>query len=113
MEVITLLVRWVISLLVGLIIFFIIGWSTGTEEHGGVNTKDDERSRFIKQKAIVSSWVLLLMLLFVNFVFDFFNINQRGITQMEYPELLYLLVLVFSYFIYYWIYNSRLSGNGK
>lgn len=107
------LVRWVFALLVGLIIFFIIGRFTGTEEYGGINTKDDERSRFIKQKAIVSSWVLLLMLLFVSFVFDFFNLNQRGIKQMEYPELLYLLVLVVSYFVYYWIYSRRLSSNGK
>lgn len=113
MEVITLLVKWVIGLLVSLIIFFIIGWFTGTEEYGGVNTKDDERSRFIKQKAIISSWVFLLLLLSVNFVYDFFNINQQGIKQMEYPELFYLFVLVFSYLFYYWIYNRRLSGNGK
>lgn len=110
---IALLVGWIVALLAGLIIFFIIGRFTGTEEYGGINTKDDERSRFIKQKAIVSSWVLLLMLLFINFVFDFFNLNQRGIKQLEYPELLYLLVLVVSYFVYYLIYSRRLSSNGK
>lgn len=106
------LIGAIVPLLVGLIMFFIIGWTTGNKEYGGVETKDDERSQLIKQKAIVSSWVLLLMFLFINFLFDFFNINQVA-PKLEYPELFYLLLLVGSYFVYYWIYNRRLSTNEK
>lgn len=87
---------------------FIVGWITGNKEYGGVKTKDDERSRLIKQKAIVSSWVLLLMFLFINFVFSFLKFN-RVIPKLEYPEVFYLLLSVGSYFVYYWIYNRRLS----
>lgn len=92
--------------------FFIIGWATGNEEYGGVGSKADERSQLIKQKAIVSSWVLLLGFLFVNFIFDFFNLNRVEL-ELKYPELFYLLLVVGSYFIYCWFYNRRLSSNEK
>jgi hypothetical protein len=49
------LISAVVPLLVGLVMFFIIGWTTGNKEYGGVETQDDERSQLIKQKAIVSS----------------------------------------------------------
>jgi hypothetical protein len=108
-------IRAVVPLLVGLIIFFIIGWATGTDEYGGVKTKDDERSQLIKQKAIVSSWLLLLMFFIINFVFDFFNLNDERLSLVPfvYPELLYLLIAVISYFVYYWIYSRRMSSNEK
>ncbi len=101
--------------LIGLIIFFIIGWVTGTNEYGGVETKDDERSQLIKQKAIVSSWLLLLMFLIISFVFDFFNLNDErlALVPFVYPELLYLLIAVISYFVYYWIYSRRMSSHEK
>lgn len=107
------LIRWIASLVVALIIFFIIGWITGTDEYGGVKTKDDERSQFIKQKAIVSSWLLLLMFFIINFVFNFFNLNDERIEQLKYPGLFYLLIAIISYFVYYWIYSRRMSGNEK
>lgn len=109
------LIKIVVPFLVGIIIFFVIGWMTGTDEYGGVKTKDDERSQFIKQKAIVSSWLLLLMFLVINFVFDFFNLNDERLAMVEfkYPELFYLLLAIVSYFVYYWIYNRRMSSNEK
>lgn len=109
------LIRAVVPLLVGLIIFIIIGWVTGTDEYGGVKTKDDERSQLIKQKAIVSSWLLLLMFFVINFVFDLFNLNDERLALIlfVYPELLYLLIAVISYFVYYWIYSRRMSSNEK
>ena len=106
------LISAVVPLLVGLVMFFIIGWTTGNKEYGGVETQDDERSQLIKQKAIVSSWVLLLAFLFINFVFDFFNLYKVD-SKLIYPELFYLLLLVGSYFVYYWIYSRQLSSNGK
>lgn len=101
-----------VALIVGVLIYFIFGWVTGTEEYGGVNTKDDERSQLIKHKAIVSSWLLLLLFFIVNFTFDFFNLNNGRLAQVEfaYPSLFYLLVAVVSYFVYYWIYSLRMSS---
>ncbi|HDX9590518.1 TPA: hypothetical protein ROX98_003560 [Bacillus pseudomycoides] len=109
------LVKWVIPFLVGLTIFFIIGWVTGTDEYGGVKTKDDERSQLIKQKAIVSSWLLLLGFFVINFIFDFFHLNDErlALVQLKYPELLYLLIAMLSYFVYYWMYSRRMSVHEK
>ena len=91
------LIRAVVPFLVGLIIFFIIGWVTGTDEYGGVKTKDDERSQLIK------------------FVFELFKLNDERLALIPfvYPELLYLLIAVISYFVYYWIYSRRMSSNEK
>ncbi|MCM3737805.1 hypothetical protein M3215_18940 [Bacillus cytotoxicus] len=109
------LVKWVIPFLVGLIIFFIIGWVTGTDEYSGVKTKDDERSQLIKQKAIVSSWLLLLGFFVINFIFDFLHLNDErlALVQFKYPELLYLLIAMLSYFVYYWMYSRRMSVHEK
>ncbi|HLR72243.1 MAG TPA: hypothetical protein VK085_12550 [Pseudogracilibacillus sp.] len=106
------LIQIIVPFLAGSIIFFIVGWITGDEAYGGVKTKDDERSQFIKQKAIVSSWVLLLMFLLINFVFGLFKI-KRVTPNMAYPELFYLLLFLGGYFVYYWIDNKRWSGNEK
>ena len=115
-EVIGLLVGWVVPFIVGLVIFLIIGWISGNgEEYGGVKTNDDERSQLIKQKAIVSSWLLLLVFFIINFVFDLFDLNdgRLAMIQFKYPELFYLLFSVGSYFVYYWVYNRRMSSNEK
>lgn len=106
------LTKFLVPFLAGLIMFFIIGWTTGNKDYGGVETKDDERSQLIKQKAIVSSWILVLLFLFINFIFDFFNLN-RSVSNFKYPELFYLILLVGSYFVYYWIYKRKMSSNGK
>lgn len=105
------LTSYLVIVLLAIILFFIIGWFTGNDEYGA-GSKDDERSQFIKRKAIVSSWILLSGFLFVNFVFDYFNLH-RVETKQDYPELFYLVLLVVSYFVYYWIYNRRFSTNEK
>lgn len=112
---IALLVKWAITFLVGLVVFFIIGWITGTDEYGGVKTKDDERSQLIKQKAIVNSWLLLIVFFIINFVFDFFNLNDErlAMVEFEYPGLFYFFIAIISYFVYYWIYSRLMSRNGK
>ncbi len=93
----------------------IIGWFTGNEEYGGVNKNDDERSQLIKQKAIVGSWTFLLIVFVVNIIFNFLDLRKGPIKNapFNHPELFYLLLLVCSYFVYYWIYSRRMSENGK
>lgn len=110
-----LLVKWVIPFIFGLSMFFISGWVSGTDEYGGVKTKGDERSKLIKQKAIVSSWLLLLGFLFINFISNLLNLydERLALVPFKYPELLYLLIAVLSYFVYYWMYSRRMSVHEK
>lgn len=105
-------VRWVVPFLIGIILFWVIGWLTGDKDY---DAKDDERSEFIKQKAIVRSWVLLIMFFIINFVFDFFNLTDErlALVPFVYPELFYLLIAIISYFVYYWIYSKRMSSSEK
>ncbi|MGP4078197.1 hypothetical protein [Halobacillus sp. K22] len=112
---ITLLTGWAVSILVGVIIFLIIGRFTGNEEYGGINKSDDERSQLIKQKAIVGSWTFLFIVFVINIIFRFFNLNTGLLKNapFNHPELFYLLLLIGSYFVYYIIYSRRLSGNAK
>ena len=55
------------------------------------------------------------MFFVINFVFDLFNLNDErlALVPFVYPELLYLLIAVISYFVYYWIYSRRMSSNEK
>ncbi|MFC7319794.1 hypothetical protein [Halobacillus campisalis] len=109
------LIEWAVSITVGIIIFLFIGRFTGSEEFGGVNKSDDERSQYIKQKAIVGSWTFLLIVFFMNIVFNFLDLRTGFLKNapFNHPELFYLLLLVGSYVVYYLIYSRRLSGNAK
>src|SRR5690625_1032877 len=84
-----------IPFVVGVAIYFMIGLFTGSEEYGGAPVKDDERKQLIKQKAIVNSWVLLLIFLSINFTFDFFNLHDSRLEGIPfvYPELFYLIII--------------------
>jgi glucan phosphoethanolaminetransferase (alkaline phosphatase superfamily) len=86
-----------------------IAWFTGDGKFGGVKTKDNEHSKLIKQKAIVSSWLLLLMFFLIIFLFDLLQLRQAPLNDItfKFPEPFYLLILVGSYFVYYWIYSRR------
>lgn len=106
------MVGWIIPIFVGLILVYSVSWFTGNKNYSGVETADDERSQLIKMKSIVGSWVFLLVILLIRFVIDLFNLNQSTIT-IKFPELLYLILLVSSYFVYYWVYSRRLSSNDK
>ncbi|WP_231378686.1 hypothetical protein [Virgibacillus sp. CM-4] len=104
------IIRWIVPLFVALVIFLIIGWFTGNKEYGA---KDDERSQLIKQRAIVGSWIFLLIMLVINIIFNFFGL-RTGLLKgapFNHPEIFYLIILVVSYFIYYRIYSRRLSSN--
>ncbi len=106
------MVEWIIPIFVGLILVYSVSWFTGDKNYSGVKIGDDERSQLIKMKSIVGSWVFLLMILLIRFVIDLFNLTQSTIT-IKFPELLYLILLVGSNFIYYWVYSRRLSSNDK
>lgn len=111
------LVKLVVPFLLGLIAFFIPAWFTGSKEYGGVETKDDERSQLIKHKAIAGSWTFMLILFVFSVTFNFFDISKGPLKNIpfayDHPSLVYLILLVGSYFVYYWIYSKRLSGNEK
>jgi len=112
-----LLVKIIVPFLMGLIAFFIPALFTGNKEYGGVNTKDDERSRLIKHKAIAGSWIFMLILFIFSTTFDFFNLSNGPLGNFQFatdhPSLFYLIILVCSYFVYYIIYSKRLSSNEK
>lgn len=106
------MLKWIVPILLGIILVFVIGWLTGNKDYGIAVTKDDERSRLIKMKSIVGSWVFILMIFLIKFVFELLNLSQATI-KLKYPELLYLILLFGSYFVHYWIYSRRMSGNEK
>ncbi|WP_239457226.1 hypothetical protein [Planococcus versutus] len=105
------LLSWLVIIVVSLLLFLILGKITGSEEHG-YKTNDDERKKHIKQQAIVSSWIMLLVFFVINFFNDFFNLSDIRLDNVPliYPELLYLLIAVSSYFIFYVMYRKRLGG---
>ncbi|WP_307786922.1 hypothetical protein [Pseudogracilibacillus auburnensis] len=102
---------WIIPIILGLILVYSVSWFTGDKEYSGVKTGDDEHSQ-LKMKSIVGSWIFLLMILFVRFVIDLLNLNPSTVT-FKFPELLYLILLVGSYFVHYYVYSRRLSSNEK
>ena len=108
-------IRWIVTLAVGVIMFFINGWLTGNNEYGITSKKNDERSQLIKHKAIVSSWLLLMMFFIIDFIFNFSNLdnNRLAMVEFNYPELFYLLIAIVIYFIYYWIYSRKMSSHEK
>lgn len=110
----TLFIKLVVPFLVGVLAFFIPAWFTGSKEYGGANTKDDERTRLIKHKAIAGSWTFMVILLVFSVAFDFFNLGQGPLKNIpfayEHPSLVYLVLLLASYFVYYLIYSKRLSS---
>ena len=114
---ILLFIKLVIPFLLGVAAYVIPPFFTGTKEHGGVNPKDDERSQFIKQKAIAGSWTFMLLLFVFITTLDFFKIGKGPFGNFqfgfEHQTLFYLIILIASYFVYYFIYSKRLSSNEK
>ena len=109
------IIRYIILVLVGICLFFIIGWLTGSKEYGGAKTRDDERSQYIKQKAIVNSWIFTIIFLIINFAFDVLNLRKEPLFDetVVYPELFYVLIAITVYFVYYWKYRKRMSSHEK
>ena len=109
------LLKWFILFLVGIILFILIGYLTGNAEYGGAETKDDERMQRIKQKSIVSSWLLLLSFFVFNFIFDLLNLTDERLALIPFPhpELFYLLVAIVSYVFFFWKYHRQMSSHEK
>lgn len=102
--------NWLVGLILVFLLYFIFGWMTGSEEYG-FKTNDDERKRYIKQKAIVNSWLIVFIFLLTNFVLDVFNLRDERLDHVPfvYPELLYLIIAVVSYLIFYAVHKRRMS----
>lgn len=105
------MLTWLILIVISLMLFLILGKVTGSDEHG-YKTDDDEQKKHIKQQAIVSSWIILLVFFVVNFAIDFFDFSDIRLNDvpMVYPELLYLLIAIISYCIFYVMHRKRLGG---
>jgi hypothetical protein len=103
--------NYLIYLIPGLLWMPIISWLTGSSAYIQVN--DDERKRQIKQKAIVQSWSMLILFFLTNFFIDLFHLGDKRLNNVPlvFPELLYLLVAIASYFIFYIINNRKMSAN--
>jgi len=104
--------RWLVIIVTTLFLFYIIGWFSGSKNYGA---KDDERSQWIKQKSMGRSWVFMLAVFVLNIIFDFFDLRTGPLKNapFNHPELFYLIVLIGSYLVYYFIFSKRLSSNEK
>ncbi|MGM7634662.1 hypothetical protein [Bacillus sp. Hm123] len=102
----------VIYLLVPIVWVLIISWFTGRKEYM-FQSNDDERKQHIKQKAIVQSWTALILFFLTNFFIDFFHLHDERLDEVPFvfPELLYLLIALFSYFIFFFINNKKMSAH--
>ncbi|SET16307.1 hypothetical protein SAMN05421676_10389 [Salinibacillus kushneri] len=100
-----------IYIVIPILWMLIIGWFTGSKAFF-FGPKDDERKQSIKQKTIIQSWATLFLFLLTNFLFDLFDLRDARLDQVEfvYPELLYLLILVLSYVVFYWINTKKMSA---
>lgn len=107
------LIDIIIGLLLGGVAFFIPAWFTGNAEHGGIESKDDERAQFIKSKAITGSWIFMLIFFIFMSISGFFGLSINIPFVYEHQSLFYLTLLIISYFVYYLIYSRRLSGDAK
>jgi 4-amino-4-deoxy-L-arabinose transferase-like glycosyltransferase len=106
--------KWImLYLIIPILWLFIVSRFTGSKDYV-FQTNDDERKQKIKQKAIVQSWVTLVLFFLTNFLLNFFHLNDdkrlENVT-LVYPELLYLLVAIVSYFIFLVINNRKMSAN--
>ena len=100
-----------ISFLILLVFISTIGYFTGNKEFI-VGPSDDERKKLIKQKSIVQSWATIFLFLLTNFLYDLFNLRDDRLSDTDFifPELLYLIILVVSYFIFLVINNKKMSA---
>lgn len=101
----------IIFLIIPILWMIIVGYFTGSKDHF-FGPNDDERQRSIKHKSVVQSWSTVLLFLFTNFLFDFFNLHDERLadTPFVFPELFYLIILVVSYFVFLVINNRKMSA---
>lgn len=97
--------------IIPIVCIVMIGFFTGNNE-SYVGPHDDERKKAIKQKSIVQSWTTILLFLLTNFLLDLFNLHDERLsdTSFVFPELLYFIILVVSYFIFLFINNRKMSA---
>ncbi|WP_339213904.1 hypothetical protein [Ornithinibacillus sp. FSL M8-0202] len=104
--------KLIVTLVIIPIVFIVmIGFFTGNKD-SFVGPHDDERKKAIKQKSIVQSWTTILLFLLTNFLLDLFNLHDERLSDASFvfPELLYIIILVVSYFIFLFINNRKMSA---
>ena len=103
---------FVVFVIIAILWMAIVGYFTGSKDYF-MGSNDDERKRSIKQKSVVQSWSTVLLFLLTNFLYDYFNLFDERLADVPfvYPELLYLIILVVSYFIFFIINNRKMSAN--
>ncbi|ALC83716.1 MULTISPECIES: hypothetical protein [Bacillus] len=97
--------------LIPLLSIAITAWCTGSKEYG-FGPNDDERKQKIKQKSVVQSWSALVLFFITNFLIDLFHLRDERLQDIPflYPELLYLIILITSYFLFYIINTRKMSA---
>ncbi|MCP3028521.1 hypothetical protein [Halobacillus sp. A5] len=96
-------------IIIPIIWLVVVGWFTGKKDYI-FKRNDDKNKQRIKQKAVVQSWAVLLLFLLTNFLFDVFNLGDPRLNgEALYPELFYLVVVVLSYFFFYFL-NLKRAG---
>ncbi|MCO7127390.1 hypothetical protein NIE88_16600 [Sporolactobacillus shoreicorticis] len=84
-----------------------IGWLTG-EERAFSGRHQDERKQIIKQKLMVSSWLVFPMLFAANFVRDYFHLGPGLMLPLRYLEGFYLVWALISFFPIQQLENENL-----
>ncbi|MFT8871986.1 MAG: hypothetical protein ABF868_06805 [Sporolactobacillus sp.] len=108
----TILWQWLVTSCVpGIIFLFAADWLTGAGVIFSGRTMD-ERKRAIKQRAIVQSWLCLLIGFVANAATDQFFPVSKAEGSVNYP-LLYLIAAILLYFIFLIYNNRRMSVKSK
>lgn len=105
------MVSLILYFIVPILWLLIVSWFTGSKDYV-FKTNDDERQQQIKQKAVVQSWATLILLFLTNFLLDVFQLRDERLADVPFvfPELLYLLVAVMSYFVFFMINTRKMSA---
>ncbi|MCI1856764.1 MAG: hypothetical protein LKI94_11220 [Sporolactobacillus sp.] len=105
--------QWGVYAICAVFSLVINDWLTG---EGLFFKGQDERKRLIKSKAMVSSWLFLLLMFVANFVqnhfVDRFLTTHNEFFPVDYP-LFYLVVSLGAYFGYFIFYSLKMSAGKK
>ena len=111
------LIKWIILLLGAIIIFLIPSWMIQMDNVGKLKEKNNELHQVIQQRAIVASWIFILGIFVMSAIPDLFGFTKKLFHKIQSVfdslSLVYLIILVVSYFVYYWIFSKKFSMSHK
>lgn len=105
------LIHWFIYAILGIFFVLISDWLSGNGLFfSGQNA--DERKKAIKQKAIVQSWLSLILLFAIDIMQNHFFTDSRYSFNVYYP--IFYIIMAFLTFFIFFIYNSiKMSAGSK